>query len=149
MIEEPRINVALTTKDGRTSIQVRRSDADDLHSKERIRLVSWQLATIEPAGYMAACDRVGNAVWRLLHAAHPALLEPFPLLQPPDLLTELEEITQLVQILIRRSVSEQTSSYVAALDAIFSFNADLLAKTDLPEQWPTLRSSFMRHGKPS
>ncbi|MFC0132284.1 hypothetical protein CR105_21380 [Massilia eurypsychrophila] len=144
MIEEPRIIVALTTKDGRTSIEVRRTDADDAQPKD-IRSVSWPLVMLAPAGYMAACDRVGNAVWRLLHAAHPELLEPHPPLKPPDMLTELEEIIQLVQTLIRRSVREQTSSYVPALDAIFKSNADLLEKTSLPEQWPTLRSSFMRH----
>lgn len=47
-IEEPRINVALTTNDDRTSILIRRSDADAARPNEQMRWVSWQLAAIAP-----------------------------------------------------------------------------------------------------
>ncbi|WP_426175685.1 hypothetical protein [Massilia sp. TWR1-2-2] len=83
-IEEPRINVALTTNSGCASILIRRSDADDSAPGEPMRWVSWQLGAIERAGYMAACERIGNAVLRLLHQPHAALFAQHPLLAPPD-----------------------------------------------------------------
>jgi hypothetical protein len=31
--------------------------------------------------------------------------------------------------------------------AIFARNADQLAQTDLPRQWPTFRAAFLRHDR--
>lgn len=146
-IEEPRINVALTTNNGRTSILIRRSDADDSDQGEPMRWVCWQLGVIEGAGYMAACERIGNAVLRLLHQPHAALFAQHPMLAPPDYLSELDRLTELINDLISRSAAERTSAYVPALDAIFTRHADELALTDLPGQWPTFRAAFMRHDR--
>jgi hypothetical protein len=148
-IEEPRINVALTNNSGRVSILIRRSDADDAKPDELPRWISWQLGTIEHAGYMAACERIGNAVLRLLHQPHAVLFAQHPLLAPPDDLSELDRLTDLINNLISRSAAESTSAYVPALDAIFTRHAAELAQTDLPGQWPTFREAFLRHGGPT
>lgn len=142
-IEDPRINVALSTNSGRTSILIRRSDADDGLPGEPMRWVSWQLGAIEHAGYMAACERIGNAVMRLLHQAHPARFVDHPMLAPPDELTALDRLTDLVNDLIRRSASERTCAYVPAIDAILVKHAAELGQTNLPAQWPTFREVFM------
>jgi hypothetical protein len=145
-IEEPKINVALTTNNGRTSILVRRTDADEAKPDDPMRWTCWQLATIERAGYMAACERIGNAVMRMLHQSHANLFAPHPMLVPPDELRALDQLTDLIHTLISRSADEKTSAYVPALDAIFARHGDELAQTELPEQWPTFRSVFLRHG---
>lgn len=144
-IEEPRISVALTTNKGRISILIRRSDADDGRPGEPMRWVCWQLHAIEQAGYMAACERIGNAVLRLLHRPHAALFAQHPLLAPPDALTELDRLTDLINDLISRSAAERTRAYVSALDAIFARHAAELAQTELPGQWPTFREVFLQH----
>ena len=41
---------------------------------------------------------------------------------------------------------EQSSGYVAALDAIFAHNSPELAQSKLPEQWPTFREAISRFG---
>jgi hypothetical protein len=141
-IEEPRINVALTTNDGRTSILIRRSDADDATPDEPLRWVRWGLADIEREGYLAACQRIGTVVLGLLAAPHAALLEQHPLLMPPE--PEPDDLKHIVISLIHRSVREKTSAYVAALDAIIAHNPAELAHTNLPEQWPTFREAISR-----
>lgn len=148
-INEPRISVALTTNNGRTSILIRRSDADNSGPDEPMRSVNWQLGTIEHAGYMAACERIGNAVLRLLHQPHAVLFAQHPMLSPPDELSKLDRLTDLINSLISRSAAERTSAYVPALDAIFTRHADELAQTDLPGQWPTFRDVFLRHDRPA
>ncbi len=144
-IEEPRVNVSLTTNSGRIGILIRRSDADDSRPNDSIRWISRQLSGIERAGYMAACELIGNAVLRLLYPPHAALFAQHPLLIPTDDLSELQRLSSLIHDLIGRSAAERTSAYVPALDALFARHADELAQTELPEQWPTFREAFMRH----
>lgn len=67
-IEDPRINVALTTNNGCTSLLIRRSDADDATPNEPLRWVRWQLGDIEHEGYIAECQRIGTVVLGLLAA---------------------------------------------------------------------------------
>ncbi|MDB5935782.1 MAG: hypothetical protein JWQ01_3126 [Massilia sp.] len=143
-IEEPRISVALTSNNGRVSILIRRSDADDAKPDEPLRWVCWQLGAIEHEGYLAACQRIGNAVMRLLATPHADLLAQHPLLVPSDVMSDLDRLTDLINDLIQRSIRERTSSYVAAPDAIFARDATLLAQTSLPEQWPTFREAISR-----
>lgn len=141
-IEEPRISVALTTNNGRTSILIRRSDADDAKLDEPMRWACWYLGDIEREGYLAACQRIGTVILGLLAAPHAALLEQHPLLLPPP--PEPDDLQHIVISLIHRSVREQTSAYVAALDAIFEHNPAELAQTNLPGQWPTFREAISR-----
>lgn len=141
-IEEPRINVALTTNNDRTSILIRRSDADDANPDEPLRWVCWSLADIEREGYLAACQRIGIVVLGLLAAPHAALLAQHPLLVPPP--PEPDDLQHIVIALIHRSVREKTSAYVPALDAIFAHNPVELAQTNLPDQWPTFRDAISR-----
>lgn len=143
-IEEPRISVALTTNDGRASILIRRSDADDAKPDEPLRWVNLRLADIEKEGHLAACQRIGTVVLGLLSAPHAALLAKYPLLLPPTLPPELDGLQHIVISLIHRSTREMSSAYVPALDAIFAQNHAELAHTSLPEQWPTFREAINR-----
>ena len=144
-IEEPRINISLTTNGGRTSLLIRRSDADEVSAADPVRWLSWQLDAIEQDGYLAACQWIGNAVLRMLHPPHAALFAQYPLLAPRDQLSKIDQITSLIHDLIARSASERTSAYVPALDAIFAHHSADLTGTDLPAQWPTFREAFLRH----
>lgn len=141
-IEEPRINVALTTNNGRSSILIRRSDADDAKPDEPLRWVRWNLDDIERGGYLGACQRIGTVVLGLLAAPHAALLAQHPLLLPPP--PEPDDLQHIVISLIHRSIREKTSAYVAALDAIMARDHVELAQTNLPEQWPTFREAISR-----
>jgi hypothetical protein len=141
-IEEPRINVALTTNNGRTSILIRRSDADDAKPDEPLRWVSLRLTDIEKEGHVGVCQRIGAVVLGLLAGPHAALLEQHPLLMPP--LPEPDDLQHIVISLINRSIREKTSAYVPALDAIFVHNPAELAQTNMPEQWPTFRQAISR-----
>lgn len=96
MIYEPKIDVALTTNNGRTSILVRCSDADDAKPGEPMRWACWQFVTIERARYMAACERIGNSGMRLLHRSHAALFAQHPMLESPDALWEPDQLTYLI-----------------------------------------------------
>lgn len=144
-IEEPRINISLSTNNGHTSILIRRNDADAASAGDPVRWLSWQLGAIEPGGYLAACQWIGNAVLRMLHPPHSALFAQHPLLVPTDELSKLEQLTSLIYELISRSAAEKTSAYVPALDALFARHPEELALTDLPGQWPTFREAFLRH----
>jgi hypothetical protein len=137
MLKEPKIYVTLAVNDGRTVLMVRR--VSDGSEPSWIR---WDLREIEREGHHALCQRIGTAALNMLIQSHPDEFAKFPLLVPPNM-TPLDELRDLVLNLIRRSVDEKTTAYVAAIDNLLAQHATELGQTDLPETWRSIRIRVM------
>jgi hypothetical protein len=143
MLKEQNVKVALAVNGDRTTIMVRRSDDGAGPSWMR-----WDLGEVEKEGHHALCQRVGSAVVAMLAQMYPDEFASFPGLAPPDL-TSLDELRDLVLGLIRRSVEEKTTVYVAAIDNLFERHAAELGQTDLPETWRSIRIRVMTRPAPT
>lgn len=137
MLKEPNVNVTLAVNDGRTVIMVRREG--DGNGPSWIR---WDLREIEHEGHHALCQRIGTVALNMLIQSHPDEFAHFPLLVPQSL-SPLDDLRNLVLNLIRRSVDEKTTAYVAAIDNLFAQHAGALGQTDLPETWRSIRIRVM------
>lgn len=127
-MKEPKINLGLVVKDDRTTLMVSRSDGAGIPG-----WLHWDLHEVERAGFHALCQRVGEAALRMLARAHPDEFARFPQLVPPKL--PYEDPRGIASALITLSISEKTTNYAAAIDALLARNAADFGHTDLPETW--------------
>lgn len=145
MFREPRITVALTADNGDAeegdradaALTIVRNDGGGILNTQR-----WNLRRLEPHGYHALCQGLGDSLLRLLAAAHPAEFAKYPLLVPPKL--DTDDPSGLVLSLINRSYKEKTADYISAIDRIFQQSADHLNETDLPVTWKDIRLNLMQ-----
>lgn len=137
MIIEPKVTAALSVQEGRTTLLVSRSDNAGV-----INRLHWDLGNIEPEGHHALAQRVGSAVLMLLANAHPAEFAKFPLLVPrvpgPD-----EDALDIVLSLVHRSVREKTLTYVDTIDRLLTQGDGDLGRTDVAENWATIRLTLV------
>jgi hypothetical protein len=137
MLIDPKITVALAVEDDRVTLAILRNDSGGVLSN-----VHWDLRKLEHEGYQALCHRVGNAVSRMLAAAHPTEFAKYPLLVPPK--PESDDPCGIVLSLIRRSYKEKTSAYVTVIDRFFDHSASELEQTDLPATWQSVRDDLVK-----
>lgn len=128
-IEEPKIHVALAINGERVTLMVSRGDGGGLPSR-----MNWDLHDIEHEGYLALCQRVGTTVTSMLAGAHPEQFAKYPMLVPPRL-SPLDDLHDVVLSLMHRSITEKTTDYAAALDALFKRHADDIKQTSFVENW--------------
>jgi hypothetical protein len=140
-IEEPKIHAALAINGERVTLMVSRSDGGGLPSR-----LHWDLHDIEQEGYLALCQRVGSAVTRMLAEAHPDEFAKYPLLVPPKL-SPLDDLYDVVLSLMHRSITEKTTDYASALEALFSRNADAIKQTSFVENWASYRQTIDDYNK--
>ena len=133
MIEDPKVHVALAVNDDRVTLMVSRSDGRGLPSR-----MNWDLREVERGGYLALCQRIGEAVTRMLAGAHPDKFAEFPLLVPPKL-SALDDLHDVVLSLMHRSVTEKTLDYAPAIEALFKRHADEIRQTSFVENWASFR----------
>jgi hypothetical protein len=141
MIEEPKIHVALAVNGERVTLMVSRSDGGGLPSRTH-----WDLREIEHEGFLALCQRIGTSVTRMLAGAHPDEFAKFPLLVPPKA-SPLDELHDVVLSLMHRSITEKTTDYAAALEALFKRHADDIKQTSLVENWASYRQTIDHYNK--
>jgi hypothetical protein len=140
-IEEPKIHVGLAINGERVTLMVSRSDGSGLPSR-----MNWDLHDIEHEGYLALCQRVGNTVTRMLAGAHPDAFAKFPLLVPPKL-SPLDDLHDVVLSLMHRSITEKTTDYADALEALFKRNADDIEQTSFVENWEEYKLAIEHYQK--
>jgi hypothetical protein len=140
-IEEPKIHVALSINGGRVTLMVSRSDGGGLPSR-----LNRDLRDIEHEGYLALCQRVGTAVTRMLAGAHPDEFAKYPLLVPPKL-SPLDDLHDVVLSLMHRSITEKTTDYAPALEALFKRNADDIKQTSFVENWEEYKLTIEHYQK--
>lgn len=139
-IEAEKINVALAVNDQRITIVVRRSDG----APPEPNWVSWDLRDIEREGYLALCERVGNAVVRMLDASHPDLFAQHPLLMPPRG-SSFDDTHDLILELMTRSIREKTLEYAPAIEALFRRDLDNITHTNLADIWESYKLRIEHH----
>lgn len=142
MLLDPKIHVSLSVTGERVTLMVSRSDGDGLPSR-----IHWGMHDVEREGYLALCQRVGDAAVRMLANAHPDEFAQFPLLMPPKL-SPLDDLRDVVLSLMHRSMKEKTLDYAPAIEALFERNADDISKTDYVENWASYKLMLEHYNKP-
>jgi hypothetical protein len=138
-MKEPKVITALAVNAATTTLVVLRNDGGGVLNK-----ISWDFRDIEREGYDGVCLKLGNAVLRMLAAAHPAEFAAYPLLLPPPPLPG-EELPDLVQALIAQSVHDRTRDYVEAIDALLARHPGAFAHISLPDDWASIRQGVMHN----
>lgn len=135
-MKEPKIlTVKLTDKNEQTTPIMSRND------NSRLNFVQWSLERLEPEGYHALCQYLGDTALRMLLVAHPAEFAKYPRLTPPK--RDTDDPHGLVHALIGRSYKERTTDYIAVIDKLVERNAAELSDTELPEIWKAARLQLL------
>ncbi|MES2757829.1 MAG: hypothetical protein V4693_10685 [Pseudomonadota bacterium] len=129
--DEQTITVKLTDKNGDTTLVMSRNDSN------RLNFVQWPLKRLEPDGYHALCQYLGDTMLRMLLVAYPAEFGKHPRLTPPK--RDTDNPHGLVHALIGRSYKEKTTDYIAVIDKLIERNAAELSDTELPDIWKAAR----------
>lgn len=137
MLKQPKVSTALAVQDDRTVLVTTCDGGNGV-----LRQFRWELDEAEPAGHMALCQRIGYATLLMLSAAHPEEFARYPRLLPPPA-SENEGALDIVLALIHRSVQEKTLDYVAAIDRLLQSGNGDLARTDVAENWATIRLTLV------
>jgi len=140
-IKEQRVTIGFTDKNGQTVLVLLRDDS------QRLNCVQWPLHRLEPEGYHALCQHLGDTALRMLAIAHPDEFAHYPRLTPPP--QETDDPHGLVHALIARSYKERTTAYIAVIDRLIEQNAAALRETELPETWKEARLQLIEVFPPS
>lgn len=126
-LKEIKVTIGFANKNGQPALVLLRDDSQQLN------FVQWPIHRLEPEGYLALCQHLGDTALRMLAIAHPDEFAKFPLLAPPK--REIDDPHGLIHALIRRSYKEQTTEYIPVIDRLIKQNAAALSETELPEAW--------------
>jgi hypothetical protein len=129
------VSLKLVDKHGRATLVMSRNDND------RLNMVQWSLDRLEPDGYHALCQYLGDTVLRMLLVSHPDEFAMHPRLTPPS--SEVDDPYGLVDALLQRSYKEQTTDYIPVIDRLISLHAGVLSDTGLPENWKAARAQLL------
>jgi hypothetical protein len=132
---EKAVSLKLADKNGQTMLVMSRND------NSRLNMVQWSLDRLEPDGYHALCQYLGDTVLRMLLASNPDEFAKYPRLTPPS--RETDDPYGLVDELMQRSYKEQTTDYIAVIDRLVKQHTDVLSETGLPENWKAARVQLM------
>jgi hypothetical protein len=131
-VKEPQIIVGLSGANDRDSLVVRRTDGQGV-----LHYVAWDFAQIQNEGYMAFCQRVGNAALRMLADAHEETFLNYSLVMPPPPVEY--NVEAIVLHLIHRTHKEKTRAYIAAIDELIARNPKDFENSSIAESWSILR----------
>lgn len=134
-IKARKVTIGFADKAGEPMLVLLRDDSNQLNSAQ------WPMHRLEPEGYHALCQHLGDTALRMLAIAHPDEFAKFPSLVPP--LREIDGPHGLIHALIARCYKEQTTDYVAVIDRLIAQNAAALSETELPETWQAARLQLM------
>ena len=132
----PNITIRLVNKNSEPTLVITRNDSD------RLNLIQWPMSQLEPAGYQALCQIIGDRAMRMLAVVQHDEIAKFPRLLPPKLHTET--YYGIVDALIQRSYKEKTTAYIPAIDRLIEQRADELNESSLPETWPANRENLIK-----
>ncbi len=136
-MRDPKVNVALSSLEERDSlVLVSSGESNVLHT------LKWELGDLEKEGYMGACEKLGNAVMRLLARDHPDVFEKYPLIKPPR--TLVSDPVHMVMELMDMCLKFKSKEYIPAIDEMFKRYHKELSTTSLPDSWSGIRESFLR-----
>jgi hypothetical protein len=133
---DPKLTLGFAERGGQPVLLISRNDSQLLNRSD------WGLAQLAEAGYMGACDYIGDTVLRMLAVAHPDALAPYPALSPSN--GPAVRPSDMISLLHHQSLVDRTCRYVPAIDALVELHKDDLANTSVLEQWPTFRAHIMR-----
>lgn len=134
-MNDPKIIVGLTWKNEQDTLIVMRSDG-----KGVLHYVAWELASMEKEGYLGQCEKVGNAVLRMLNDAHGEIVQKYPLLKPPS--SPVADVRVMVLTLINLSRSHGTKAYVSTIDDLIKRHDEEFRLTSIPDSWIELRTEI-------
>lgn len=140
-IKEHRVSIGFADKNGQAVLVLLRDD------NQRLNYVQWPLHRLEPEGYHALCQHLGDTALRMLAVAHPDEFARYPRLVPPS--QNIDDPHGLVHALIARSYKEKTTHYIDVIDRLIEHNATALAETELPETWKSVRQNLMEAFPPT
>lgn len=135
-MKDPKVHIGLNGNAERISLTMNRSDGGG-----RPTWINWDFREVESGGYLAFCQRIGDIALRMLATAHPAEFAKHPLLVPPA--NAADDPYSVVTSLIHRSLRQKTTTYIAAIDAIFVGDAEVLDRTDLIDHWHEVRAELI------
>jgi hypothetical protein len=141
-LAEPHITIALAEQDIGNTLVIVRSDCANLDAG--LTSIRIDLDEAQHDGHHGLAQRIGSMALSMLQQAHLTVFANYPLLTPFDQ-SDFERARIVITELLTRSNMEHTSAYVSALDTLFERNASVLANTNLPAIWPTLRETLLRH----
>lgn len=136
MIDDPKIVVCVSTTDIMDKLVVRRSDNGGL-----VNVISWDMAEVSTEGYLALCQKIGNAALRMMKDAREDVFVRHPALNPPD--NPFNDPFEIARTLMERSRKEQTCAYVSAIDSLLEREADAEYMDSLAVSWTRLRPELL------
>ena len=130
-IKAGKVTIGFTDKKGQPVLVLLRDDNNQLNCTQ------WPMHRLEPEGYHALCQHLGDTALRMLAIAHPDQFAKFSSLVPP--MREIDGPHGLIHALIARCYKERTTAYIAVIDRLIEQNAAALSETELPETWKAAR----------
>lgn len=131
------VTVAVRNTDGVPSLTVISQGGENV-----LHTVNWKLGDVEKEGYYGVCEKLGNAVMRLISLEDPGLFDKYPLLKPP--VSFVANPVDMVMELMGLSSKFKTKVYVPAIDDLFRRYPEELEGTNLPNTWSLVREDYLK-----
>lgn len=136
-MRDPKVSVALAGAGERDSLVLVSSGGGKV-----LQTLQWELGALEREGYMGVCEKLGNAVMRLLAKDRPEIFAKYPFINPPRPL--VSDPVHMVMELMDMCVKFKSRAYIPAIDEMFKRYDKELSMTSLPASWSGLREGFLR-----